>query len=212
MANTKPWLTAQSGRKRPGSQQRRKVLILCEDSKSSCFYIKAFPIDQERVDIITVGTGKNTDSLVEEAIERKTEASRTHQPFNEIWCVFDRDSFPSHNYIRAFQLAQTHRIRVAWANEAFELWYLLHFNYHDTAISRGVYASKLRPHFAYDKADDEIYAKVHVRQENALRNARRLEKYWNDLGERNPERQNPSTSVHKLVEFLNELASLGPAE
>jgi hypothetical protein len=36
-----------------------------------------------------------------------------------------------------------------------------------------------------------------------------LERHWRDMGERFPERQNPSTSVHKLVEFLNELVELG---
>jgi hypothetical protein len=212
MAPNNPGQTAQHGRKTPGSQPRRKVLILCEDSKSSCFYFRAFPIDPKRVQVLTIGTGANTDSLVEDAIQRKTEACRRHEPFNEVWCVFDRDSFPVQNYHRAFELARANRIRIAWTNEAFELWYLLHFNYHDTAISRNAYSTKLLPHFNYDKADDTIYHKVIARQEIALHNARRLEKYWNESGERHPERQNPSTSMHRLVEFLNALAELGPVE
>jgi hypothetical protein len=183
--------------------------VLCEDTKSSCFYFKAFPIDPQRAEVLPVGTGMNTDSLVQDAIDRKQAASRTNRPFNEVWCVFDRDSFPPGNYNRAFQLAQNNGIKIAWANEAFELWYLLHFNYHDTGISRDAYADKLRPHLTYDKADREIYGKVLARQETAMRNARRLEKSWNEMGEKNPERQNPSTNVHKLVEFLNELVDLG---
>ncbi len=98
----------------------------------------------------------NTDSLVQDAIDRQQAALRENRPFNEVWCVFDRDSFPQGNYNRAFQLAQNNGIKIAWANEAFELWYLLHFNYHDTGIGRGDYAEKLRPHFSYDKADEEI--------------------------------------------------------
>jgi hypothetical protein len=62
----------------------------------------------------------------------------------------------------------------------------------------------------YDKADPDIYSKVHAGQDTAVRNARRLEKHWRELGERFPERQNPSTSVHKLVEFLGELSELEP--
>jgi len=212
MSQNKSWLTAQRGRRPTGSQTRRRVLVLCEDSKSSCFYFRAFPVDPNRIEFVTVGTGKNTSSLVEEAIDRKAKAAHAHQPFNEIWCVFDRDSFPLDNYNRAFQLAKNHRIRIAWANEAFELWYLLHFNYHDTAISRDAYVAKLRPHLEYDKADNKIYEKVRPRQEIALRHARRLEKHWNELGERNPETHNPSTSVHTLVEFLNELADLGSVD
>jgi hypothetical protein len=116
------------------------------------------------------------------------------------------------NYARAFQLAQNRGIKVAWANEAFELWYLLHFNYCDTGISRHDYQAKLKPHLDYDKTDNTVYQKIKPHQETARRNARRLERHWDQLGERFPERQNPSTSVHKLVEFLNELADLGTAD
>lgn len=35
-------------------------------------------------------------------------------------------------------------------------------------------------------------------------------RHWAELEEPRPERNNPSTRVHKLVEFLNELADLGP--
>jgi len=150
--------------------------------------------------------------LVEEAIRLKEQASSEHQPWNEVWCVFDRDSFPIEHYNRAFQIAPQNGIKVAWSNEAFELWYLLHFNYHDSGISRNDYTIKLRPYFNYDKADREIYAKLTAHQENALRNARRLEKHWNEMGERHPARHNPSTGVHKLVEFLNELCELGTSD
>ena len=139
----------------------------------------------------------------------KEKAMQTGRPYHVVWCVFDRDSFPLRNFDRAFQLADANGIEVAWANEAFELWYLLHFNYHDTGISRHDYKTKLKPHLDYDKADKTVYHKVKPHQETALRNARRLEQHWNELGEEHPERQNPSTSVHKLVEFLNELAELG---
>ena len=125
--------------------------------------------------------------------------------------VIDRDDFPLANYHRAFELARVNGLKVAWANEAFELWYLLHFNYHDTGISRHDYKAKLKPHFNYDKAGQAIYQKVKPHEATALRNAQRLERHWNELGEKYPERQNPSTSVHKLVEFLNELSELGSA-
>jgi hypothetical protein len=46
----------------------------------------------------------------------------------------------------------------------------------------------------------------------AFKHARRLERHWNEMGERFPERQNPSTNVHKLAEFLNDLADLGDAD
>ena len=212
MPANKPWEQKPSGRRPAETRERRRVLIVCEDSKSSRFYFESFPIDAKRAEVLALGTGMNTDSLVEEAIRLKKQAVKDCQPYNEVWCVFDRDSFPLGNYTRAFELARGSGIKVAWANEAFELWYLLHFNYHDTGISRGDYKTKLRPNLEYDKADETIYEKVKTFQVTALRNARKLERYWNDLRERFPERQNPSTNVHKLVEFLNELAELGSTD
>jgi hypothetical protein len=211
MSANKPWEQKPTGRRQPETLERRQVLIVCEDEKSSCDYFKAFNIDSKRAHVETVGTGMNTDSLVEYAIQLKTKAS---QPYNGIWCVFDRDDFKPANYDRAFQLARNNGIKVAWANEAFEMWYLLHYNYFDTGIRRHDYKDKLedRIHQTYDKADTHMYELVKPHQETALRNARRLEKKWIDEGKRNPERENPSTSIHKLVDFLNELAELGSAD
>src|SRR5437867_940080 len=106
----KPWETSSPGRRGEGAQKRRRVLIVCEDSKSSCFYFRAFNIAPERAQVLTVGTGMNTDSLVEEAMRRKESAAATAQPYNEVWCVLDRDDFPLQNYARAFELARNSQI------------------------------------------------------------------------------------------------------
>jgi len=211
MPASKPWEHRADVRRLGGTRERRRVLIVCEDSKSSCDYFKSFKVDRNRVEVVAEGRGMNTDSLVKYASRRMDDAERGDRPYNQVWCVFDRDDFPLEKYDRAFQLARVHGIKVAWANEAFELWYLLHFNYHDSGISRHDYKAKLKPclGFNYVKSDKTLYAKLRTKQEAALKHARRLEQYWNDRGERFPERHNPSTSVHKLVEFLNELAELG---
>jgi hypothetical protein len=213
MPKNKPWEQKSSGRRLPETRERRRVLIVCEDTKSACDYFKAFKIDSERAEVFQVGTGMNTDSLVMEAIKLSKQAEEADRPYNQVWCVFDRDDFPLDKYCRAFELARGNGIRVAWANEAFELWYLLHFNYHDTGMSRHDYKVKLKQFgIKYEKSDETIYAQVKDRQETACKNARKLEKYWREMGERFPERQNPSTGVHKLVEFLNELAELDSVE
>jgi hypothetical protein len=208
----KAWEIRITSRAQAGTLDRRRVLIVCEDTKSSCFYFKKFPIAPERAEVRISGTGMNTDSLVEETIRINENAAKQRRPYSRIWCVMDRDSFPLGNYSRAFDLARRNHISVAWANEAFELWYLLHFNYHDTGISRDDYKPRLEKLLAqaYDKADDKIYSLLSERQPTAIKHARRLEKHWRELEERFPERQNPSTNIHKLVEFLNELSDLGP--
>ena len=61
--------------------------------------------------------------------------------FDRVWVVFDRDDFNDFN--EAIALAERKGYKAAWSNEAFELWYLLHFIYLDTAISRADYIKKL---------------------------------------------------------------------
>jgi hypothetical protein len=210
MPKNKPWEHHRLGRAPSATRERRRVLIVCEDSKSSRYYFESFPVDKHRIEISVLPTGMNTDSLVEEAVRKMEQAAKGGQRYSDVWCVFDRDSFPLANYTRAFQLAKNNKIKAAWANEAFELWYLLHYGYLDAGISRADYSKKLREKgLNYDKADRTIYEKVKPFQERALRNAAKLEKYWNDCGKACPERENPSTGVHKLVEDLNDLADLG---
>jgi hypothetical protein len=212
---SKPWEHRKANGRITAVRARRRVLILCEDEKSACLYFKGFKLDKRRGEVLTRGTGMNTDSLVQEAIAMKERAVRCGEPLNEIWCVFDRDSFPARNFNRALQLAESKNISVAWANEAFEIWYLLHFHYHDTGVNRAEYAGRLTPLLVckYDKADDQIYARLESRQPTAMKHARRLEKHGVEMGSRwTPENSNPSTNIHKLVEFLNDFAEIGPAD
>ncbi len=60
-----------------------------------------------------------------------------------LWCVFDKDSFSDDNFNQAKKLAENNNIRPAYSNEAFELWYLLHFGYHQAATSRNDMAKQI---------------------------------------------------------------------
>ncbi len=209
-----PWSPRQDRpTRRAAFRPLRRVLIVCEDEKSSKFYFDAFPVDRSRIDIRTVGTGRNTDSLVEHAIELKRDASQRRDPYNEVFCVFDRDSFPAQNFNRAFQLARNSGIRSIWANEAFELWYLLHFDFINTPIPRGQYREMLERRLTvkYQKNDSTIYGQLLGFQSAAMKNASRLRKQWIEIrrGGCDPESCNPSTNVQDLVEFLNQLVELG---
>jgi hypothetical protein len=152
-----------------------------------------------------VGAGANTDSLVERAIGLKLDEISRSEPYNEVWCVFDRDSFSAQQFNRARQLAASHRIHVAVSNQCFELWYLLHFCYLDTAVDRKHYIKKLSTHLGarYKKNSTTMYDTLLDKQGTAMRNAERLLECYCP---HNPEKADPSTTVHKLVKRLNELA------
>jgi len=206
MPPNRPWeQQARGGRdERRRLTPRTRILIVCEGAKTEPNYFRRFPV-ADVVDIEVVGAGRNTDSLVELAIKLRDKAETDERSFNEIWCVFDRDSFTAQNFNRARQIAQNEHIRTATSNEAFELWYLLHFNFCDAGISRGTYAERLNRVLGqrYAKNMPNIYELILDRQSAAIRNATTL---LNRYSPWNPESHNPSTNVHMLVQRMNELA------
>lgn len=207
-----PWDRSSNRTEHTRPQEVRRAVIFCEDSKSAADYFRSFPIESARFEVRVEGTGRNTESLVKLAIQEKRKAETQKTPFYAVWCVFDRDNFPQDQYNRAFDLAESADIQIAWANEAFELWYLLHFDYIDSALSRTQYSQKLKRNgIKYDKTDQSIYDQLQPHQGTALQNAKRLEREWQEQRNKFPHRENPSTSVHKLVEYLNHLANLGAA-
>ncbi|MEG4441199.1 RloB family protein [Microcoleus sp. AT9_B4] len=178
---------------------------MCEGEKTEPYYFKSFPVDPRVIKLDIKGEGRNTRSLVEKAIELKngSESDET----DRFWCVFDRDENPnnpndSQNFNSAITLARNNGIDVAYSNDAFELWYLLHFNFYKTRISRQRYPNMLTRLLGheYKKNSETIYEELKDKQENAIKNAKRL---LQEYDRPNPETDNPSTTVHLLVEELN---------
>jgi hypothetical protein len=184
-------------------RNRKRFFIVCEGEKTEPNYFKKFSVN---VDITLIkGRGKDTNSLVEEAIELKNGLESDER--DRVWCVFDRDRndqnpHDAQKFKAAITLAKTNGIKVAYSNDAFELWYLLHFHYYNTGISRKDYKNMLTNQLGheYKKNSETIYEELKDKQENAIKNAERLLKEYTCP---NPESDNPSTTVHLLVEELN---------
>lgn len=189
-----------SERKVETRELRERFLIVCEGEKTEPNYFKSFPVPKDVIDIH--GLGANTTSLVKEAIKLKNKDG----DYDQVWCVFDRDSFTKQNFNAAISMAKAQGIQVAYSNEAFELWYLLHFHYYHTAMSRKRYGTMLTQllGYEYQKNSETIYEKLENRQKDAIRNSRKLLEQYDPP---NPECDNPSTTVHLLVEQLNRFIS-----
>jgi hypothetical protein len=184
-------------RKVDARETRQRFLIVCEGAKTEPKYFLSFRVPKDVVDVDVVGVGDNTFRVVQAAIDRKD-----GEKYDQVWCVFDRDSFPAQHFNEALRLAKANNISVAYSNESFELWYLLHFNFYSTAIHRADYITRLSTLLgrSYQKNSDTVYEELIDRQYQALDNARRLYALYSPS---NPERDNPSTTVHLLVEELN---------
>ncbi len=177
---------------------RQRFLIVCEGEKTEPFYFKKFRVPK---DIVVKGIGFNTISLVRETIRLKQEGD-----YDQVWAVFDKNSFTAENFNNALSLARQNGIKTAYSNEAFELWYLLHFDYHNSAITRDTYKSRLsrRLGFTYRKNNPNMYDLLEDKQEDAIRNATRLLQGYGN--QHKPAYDNPSTTVHLLIQALNQVA------
>lgn len=190
-------------------EQRSCLLIICEGKKTEPNYFKSFDIPSPNR-VITDGEGYNTLSLVErtKAIVAKEE-KKLGDSFDQVWCVFDKDNFPQ--FTQAISNAQKAGFFVAYSNEAFELWFLLHLIFLSTALGRDQYADKINEHihkinppivgngWRYKKNYTQMYDLLINLQPVAINNAKRLI-------QNNPDpSNNPSTTVYRLVEELNKL-------
>ena len=181
---------------------KQHILIVCEGEKTEPNYFDAFPVSSAEVTIL--GKGFNTKSLVNYAKYKAQEAKKNKVPYDQILCVFDKDSFTKGQFNTAIQMADQYGFKVAYSNEAFELWYVLHFEYLTAGIDREQYIKKLSKYLGkkYKKNSTEMYDILLSRQNAAIKNAKKLLKLDGRL---NPADMIPSTTVHLLVEELNRL-------
>ncbi len=171
-------------------------LIVCEGEKTEPSYFRAFPVSTSPK-VVVLGTGFNTVSLVREAERQRGQYDDTDQ----VWCVFDKDSFSAADFNGAIEAARTRGFGVAYTNEAFELWYLLHFAHHTSALSRTQYGDKLSGRLGHEYAKNSatMYEELRDRQPDAIANADRL---LSGYSVHNPAVDNPCTTVQDLVREL----------
>lgn len=199
--------------KRPKRPIRCNILIVCEGTKTEPNYFKSFSSYNRGTfvyDITIKGIGENTINVVDKAIELRNKAQKTEQEYDRVWAVFDKDSFSDANFNSAIIKARDNNICCAWSNEAFELWYLFHFSYQETGLSREKYkkaisdfvnhskAYKAKKPYVYEKNSDQNYHIVNKygSQERAIKLAEAKSKEYPDEKYAN---HNPCTMVYKLV-------------
>jgi hypothetical protein len=190
----------------------KSFLIICEGETEE-EYFKSFPVITATVKAFAAKS--SNIALVEYAEELSKLAEYKGY---EIWCVFDYDidltkENQKQDYNFAIEYAQKQGFKVAYSNDAFELWYVLH--YKDVAsgkIDRDVYFNFLgdtwdinyRKNGKTIKFAKTVYNKlendVNASQEEAIKRAKRL---FEIQKEKPYSEQNPCTTVFELVEELN---------
>jgi len=188
--------------------ERERILIVCEGEKTEPNYFRAIQreLPEHVVELEICGEGFNTLRLVEEAQALRDKRAMGDYSFDQVWVVFDRDSFPADHFDNAITKAQSNGINAAWSNEAFELWYVLHFECRTTAMPRAEYQNKLSTMIGrrYAKNALDIYQVLASMgsQASAIKWAQRLHKEATDAHV-TPANANPCTTVYQLIEVLN---------
>lgn len=211
---------AKAAKKRKVATREKIVrfLIVCEGERTEPNYFRELVKDKysevRSEDII--GEGRSTCALVKKTEEVKERLEHQRQlKFDRVWVVFDKDDFNDFN--EAIALAEKKGYMAAWSNEAFELWYLLHFVYLDAAISRADYITKLENEirkikgygdYVYRKNDVGIYSllqKIGDEPQAKLR-AAKLRSMFYDTKDYNCHK--PCTCIDVLVDELENPESL----
>lgn len=211
------------------------IIIACEDSVSSPTYFQMIVdrlIEKKIItqDSFVIAKHNHTNPMgVLKDLKSYTDGNgKGYKDFDHKWIVIDRDServngggHKKEDFNNALENAKSKKsnfnIEVAYSNDSFELWYLLHFAYRDTAISRDeivkqvIKKLKAKEPYKFSKLNKDnikqenytkaIFETLKPLQAVAMRNAKKLLEFYGE--EHNPESDNPSTRVHLLVDILN---------
>lgn len=228
--------------------------IFCEGKNSEPIYFEGF--ETSLIKIITHGEqksmcknlNKTLAKCLDDGILKKTENGKYefYEEGIEIWCAFDRDKGANGisiregdvEFVSAMVIANNSPIRVAWSNDSFDLWILLHFedvidNIED-AKNRTYYFDRLTSYFKNHSNPNELLQKTishhsfsyekDLKQERKIRQiiipeiiskteiAIKRAKILFDMhqDEQDFAKKMPCTTVYQLVERLKEIGGFKP--
>lgn len=195
----------------PVKQIQTRVLIVCEDSKSSVFYLEEIKKDFDLKALVIRGKecGSAPSSVL--AYAEKVFSESKNEPYDRIYCVFDRDTHDCYE-VTISKINQLQALKKPFfaitTTPCFEFWLLLHFQYTSKSYcatqnksSCDIANVDLKTEWAdYEKTKRDIYAHVRERTADAIANAKQLV-----LHNISSASTNPQTNMHELIEYLQSI-------
>jgi hypothetical protein len=198
-------------RAEPIKLEKPTILIVCEGKNTEPSYFEQFKLSSAT--IRALGNGNNTISLVRQAIDLNTKGT-----YDQVWCVFDKDSFSASNFNNAIKTAKANGFNVAYSNQSFEYWLLLHFEDHQGGgMNRKDYAKTINKYInplgaKYDgsgtkKISEEFFELLNGKNSKlekpridiAVKRAKRIYNLFDHI---NPAKEESSTTVFLLIEEI----------
>lgn len=191
----------------------KKILIVCEGEKTEPNYFGEirdyYSLNSVNVEV-RGDCGSDPLSIVRFAKQRYREEKDAGDPFDEIYCVFDKDGHCGYSQALDMLASMTPKNTYFTINSVpcFEYWLLLHFNFSTrpyTALPQNSSGNQVLTELKnympdYEKGQSNIFSDLLSQLEKAKRfAAQSLEE-----GRRN-DTDNPTTRIHKLVEVLQGL-------
>lgn len=194
----------------------KKILIVCEGEKTEPAYfldlISSQKINAASVIEVTGDCGSSPKSVVEYAYERYRQEHARGAPYDNVYCVFDKDSHSCYQEaLQRLQDLNPKKVFVAINSvPCFEFWLLLHFTYSTKAYgnqkgnsSGAQMLDELKKYMPeYEKKNKGVFTQLLPRLDTALKNSHRVNASALEAGT-----DNPTTKIDSLVVFLLKVRS-----
>lgn len=119
---------------------RERHLVVCGGTETEPHYFNAI---NRQLPKGTIHLKVESEALSPSQLVEKTDVilQRTKHKYEDVWIVFDKDDFD--DFDEAIELGKRKGYRPLYSNEAFEIWFIFHFENIDSFISRTEYEEKL---------------------------------------------------------------------
>lgn len=195
-------------------ETNKSILIMCEGQTEKEYFQSFDVINVKTICIDCKGLSKL--SLIKECKNKVEQLKNKKIKFEEVWCVFDMDvkrgKSELSDFDNAIKSGHDNGFKIAYSNDAFELWFYLHYEYTDQQNHRKFYYEKLSGFFGYNYVRvgkslnkcKENYSRLLsdpiADQNKAIDRAKKLHSEQEGLIY---SKQNPLTTVYILVQNLN---------
>jgi hypothetical protein len=192
------------------SRKRKKIIFIATEGKNKTekLYFKKFNSDKVQ---IRFAKGGSTDpvNMVSELLSECKDMGFDPKAGDKGYCVLDSDFVASKNkqIASADKIAKDNALSLIVSSPCFEIWYLCHYDYSTKAFGSNeevidVLKKKIPQ---YDKNKEDMYELLRPILDNAVSNAKRLEKYNLQGGKMTHTVEfMPSTEVYRIIETIIE--------
>ena len=195
-------------RKDPVRSPALRIVVITEGAVTEPRYLRTFKRlhgAQSSAKLVVIGGAADPRAVVERAIEELKELKRDRLGGRDtVWAMFDRDEHP--RFDEAKNMAHGNGIRLAISNPCFELWGILHYQECDAPLDRHECQNKLGEWCpGYSKKKRKVFDDPKVIEHNYRDAVRRAKSSLARREEEGDPDGNPSTTVHRLTEYILEV-------